>query len=139
VVARIGQQQKDAAMAQDNPFQTPNSSVGATATEVAGIADVASGQKLVIYAILVYFLAIVLQFVIGPFAALLLLGTLVMAILGIVRLASGLGISIAMRIVLVILLFIPLVGLIVLLSLNSRATKALREAGYRVGLLGASK
>jgi hypothetical protein len=34
--------------------------------------------------------------------------------------------------------FIPLVGLIVLLVVNSRATAMLRAAGYRVGLLGAS-
>jgi hypothetical protein len=38
-----------------------------------------------------------------------------------------------------VLMFVPLVGLIVLLVLNSKATAKLRAAGYRVGLLGASR
>ncbi|BCM92087.1 hypothetical protein IAD21_03966 [Abditibacteriota bacterium] len=36
-----------------------------------------------------------------------------------------------------ILSFFPLVGLVVLLVLNSRATTKLKEGGYQVGLLGA--
>jgi len=43
------------------------------------------------------------------------------------------------KIVIGVCMFIPLVSLITLLLLNSRATTALRAAGYRVGLLGASK
>jgi hypothetical protein len=38
-----------------------------------------------------------------------------------------------------VLMFVPLVNLIVLLVVSGRATRALRGAGYRVGLLGASK
>lgn len=41
------------------------------------------------------------------------------------------------RIILVILMLVPLVNLATLLILNSRATNALRVAGYKVGLLGA--
>ena len=37
-----------------------------------------------------------------------------------------------------ILTIIPLVGLIILLVINSKATSALRAAGVRVGLLGAN-
>jgi hypothetical protein len=37
-----------------------------------------------------------------------------------------------------ILTIIPLVGLIILLVINSKATSALRTAGVRVGLLGAN-
>jgi hypothetical protein len=37
-----------------------------------------------------------------------------------------------------ILTIIPLIGLIVLLVINSKATSALRAAGVRVGLLGAN-
>jgi hypothetical protein len=35
-------------------------------------------------------------------------------------------------------MFIPLVNLIVLLTINGKATKVLRENGINVGLLGAS-
>ena len=45
----------------------------------------------------------------------------------------------AIRILLVPLLILPLVNLIILLMLNSSATRALQAAGYRVGLLGAAK
>ena len=38
-----------------------------------------------------------------------------------------------------ILLFLPLINMLVLLRVNSRATKTLREAGYTVGFMGASK
>ena len=47
--------------------------------------------------------------------------------------------SIVAKILLVILMFVPLVNLITLLVLNARATRRLREAGYKVGLLGASR
>jgi hypothetical protein len=39
--------------------------------------------------------------------------------------------------VLAVLSLIPLLGLLILLAANARATKALKEAGLRVGLLGA--
>jgi len=37
----------------------------------------------------------------------------------------------------VILLFIPVLNIVILLILSSRATRALRQAGYRVGFFGA--
>jgi len=62
-----------------------------------------------------------------------------MSFVGMFRLAGGLGYSTAVKILLVVLLLVPLVGLITLLVLNSRATKALQAAGYKVGLLGARR
>ena len=103
------------------------------------IEKVASGQKMIIYAILVNFLTIALQMAIGDIAGLLGIVAIVMSLIGFFRLASGLGFSIGAKIGLVILLLIPLIGRITLLVLNSRATKALREAGYKVGLLGATR
>lgn len=103
------------------------------------IGKVASGQKLIIYAILVHLLTICLQLVIGENAALLGIVAVVMSWIGFLRLASGLGYSTGAKIGLVILLLVPLIGLITLLVLNSRATKALTEAGYKVGLFGAKR
>lgn len=103
------------------------------------IEKVASGQKLIIYAILVQFLTVGLQLAFGDIAGLVGIIAIVMSLLGMFRLASGLGYSIGVKIVVVILLLVPLVGLITLLVLNSRATKALRGAGYKVGLLGARR
>ena len=103
------------------------------------IEKVASGQKLILYAILVNFLTIGLQMAIGDMAGLLGIVAIVMSLVGFFRLATGLGYSTGAKIGLVVLLLIPFVGLITLLILNSRATKALREAGYKVGLLGAKR
>jgi hypothetical protein len=41
------------------------------------------------------------------------------------------------RILAAIAMLIPLIGLIVLLAMNQRATKTLQAAGYTVGLMGA--
>lgn len=121
----------------NNPYQSPQSRV---ADVVDGDIDaIASGQKLVIYAILVYFLAAASRVAIGPLALLIFLAALGLAIAGILKLGAGMGFSTLTKIVCVVLMFVPLGGLIMLLVLNSKATTRLRAAGYRVGLLGASK
>jgi hypothetical protein len=126
----------------NNPYQSPESPIVDAASpglSQANIEKVASGQKMIIYGILLYFLGIGGQFAIGPIAGLLVLGTLILGIIGIVRLASGFNYSVLRIILLIIGMIIPLVGLLILLSLNARATKELRASGYKVGLLGASK
>lgn len=110
-------------------------------TEVAAqpIEKVVTGQKIIIYAILVNFLTIGLRVAFGEIAVLVGIVAVVMSVVGIFRLASGLGYSTGAKVVLVILVLMPLINLITLLVLNSRATKALRAAGYKVGLLGARR
>lgn len=99
---------------------------------------VASGQKLVIYAVIVNFIASS-QGKLPMLATTLAVVALVMAIMGILRLATGLRLSAAAKTLTVLATFIPLVNIIVLLILSSKATKLLREAGFTVGLLGASR
>ncbi len=110
-----------------------------TATTSQRIEDVAAGQKLIIYAILVSFLAIGLKTTLGDIAILVDIVAIIMSVLGMFRLASGLSYSTGAKIGLFVLLLVPLVGLVTLLMLNSRATKALQSAGYTVGLLGARR
>jgi hypothetical protein len=112
-------------------FQTEQAAITAQPLE-----KVASGQKLIISSILVNVLGFGLQAAFGDIAGLVGLVAIVMSLVGMFRLASGLGYSTGAKIGLVILLLVPLVGLITLLVLNSRATKTLRGAGYKVGLLG---
>ena len=126
-------------MPSDNPYSAPSATQVGLQDGSVRLESIASGQKLVIYAILVYFAVIILQLVVGPIAGVLLLVSMVMGIIGVIRLASGLGKSTASKVIFVVLLFIPLVGLITLLVLNGKATAALRAGGYRVGLLGASR
>ncbi len=54
-----------------------------------------------------------------------------------VQLMAACGMRLLTRIVLVVLLFAPCINLLVLLGINHRATRLLRTAGVRVGLLGA--
>jgi hypothetical protein len=67
------------------------------------------------------------------------LGFLYLAIVGLYRLASGLGYSTGVKVLLFVLMIVPLVSLVTLFYLNSKATPLLRRAGYKVGLLGARR
>ncbi len=103
------------------------------------IEQVASAQKLIIYAILAYFAAAVVRVLLGPVGLLVAVAAALTGLLGAYRLCTGLGYAMATRVLLMVLMCVPLVSLIVLLVLNGKATRRLRDAGYRVGLLGASR
>jgi predicted RNA-binding Zn-ribbon protein involved in translation (DUF1610 family) len=61
---------------------------------------------------------------------------LITIIVGVVRLHGALGTHIVMRILGVLVLLVPLANLLALLRANARATRVLREAGLKVGLMG---
>jgi len=120
----------------ENPYRRPAAAI-ARDVPSESLDDVVGGQKQVIYAILLYFGAAILRLGIGPLAILLGLGCLVLSWMGIYRIGRGLDYPLWWRIVLLVSMLIPLVGLLVLASLSSRATSRLRKAGYSVGLMGA--
>ena len=64
----------------------------------------------------------------------MLIPLLIFMIISVLRLAKAMGFS---QILFVILMFIPCVSLIALLLLSDKATKQLRQAGIKVGFLGA--
>ncbi|HWE96988.1 MAG TPA: hypothetical protein VG269_23705 [Tepidisphaeraceae bacterium] len=103
--------------------------------------NIAVRQKAIMYCILAYIALIIGQFALPPelriIVVLLAAGASLTAAVFVFMLAiavynTGIGI------VLGILTLIPLVGLIVLLVINSKATNILREHGIRVGLMGAN-
>ncbi len=122
-----------------NPYAAPTTDAAGMEAGNSRSPELASGQKLVIYAILLHLAVIVLQFVIGSLAALGALVALVMSLIGVWRLGNGLGYGTGLKILLLVLMFVPLVSLIILLVLSGKATSLLRADGYKVGLLGASK
>ena len=104
------------------------------------LSKVASGQRLVLQAVVLNILAVVLRVLYGDVAfGLAAVVAFVFSLVGLNRLASGLGYSVGSRILLMVLMLIPLINLITLLVLNSSATKILRAGGYKVGLMGASR
>lgn len=113
--------------------------------ERARLLRIASDQRMINIIVLAYFamsaLSTSLQDDSGGAAFLhmvffvIALGVIVSGVVFAVRMASALhGTGVA--ILCAALLFVPCVGLLVLLVLNSQATRELRKAGLRVGLLG---
>lgn len=102
--------------------------------------EIAARQRNLMYCILAYILLIVSQFVLprdlGMFiagAALIVSITAVVFVfmLSIALYNTGVGVLLG------VLTLIPLLGLVVLLVVNGKATAVLRQHGVRVGFLGA--
>ena len=104
----------------------------------AALDDIAGGQKMVIWAIVLNVASLLTQSV-ADLWIVLGIAAIALGISGLLLLAKGLGYSTAKKVGLVILAAIPLIGLLMLVMVNARATKVLKEAGYRVGLLGARR
>ena len=128
----------------ENPYQSPQTSsaaVGVLSGSRDDLRSVARFQKGILVCILIYLIA-----VIGQFA----LPVEIRPIIGIGVLLAGIGSAVfvfmlAMKvygtglgIVLGILSLVPLIGLIVLLIVNGKATGVLKQNGIKVGLLGAN-
>jgi hypothetical protein len=113
-------------------YQTP------TRTDLRTIA---MQQRVILICILIYIMAVIGQFILPPKIMLLVglgaLGADLVAVVFVFMLAIRLY-NVALGIVLGILTLIPLVGLIVLLVVNGKATTILRQNGLKVGLLGAT-
>lgn len=126
-------------MADTNPYETPAAPLGDPANETEEIEKVKKGQKLIIYALLINISAYLVQMVAGQVAVVVTIASIIMALVGLYYLSKGLGMSILTKIFVLILLFLPLLNILTMLVLNSKATAKLRAAGYKVGLLGASE
>jgi hypothetical protein len=103
------------------------------------LAKVARGQRFVIYGILLNLAALVLTAAVGEVAKLVYVPAFVVSAVGLHGLASGLGYAVWKEVLLFVLLLVPLVNLIMLVTVNSKATKMLRAGGYKVGFFGASR
>ncbi|MEY4563196.1 MAG: hypothetical protein RLZZ618_2473 [Pseudomonadota bacterium] len=99
---------------------------------------VASAQKFVIYSLLAALAATGIRSLVGSEVG-LLLGVLVtiLMMVGAVRLDGALNGSILSRILYALTMLLPLISLIIMFTLSLRASKELKAAGYKVGLLGA--
>ena len=105
---------------------------------------VRTGQQFVIYAVLLNLLSFPLRLGLAGgegfmVSLVIVLIALALGIVGIIRLSTGLGYHWLLAVLFCLLLVIPLVNLIVLLFLSTKATRQLRAAGYKVGFLGAQR
>jgi len=128
----------------ENPYQSPAEAIavqGIRSGTREDLRSVAKFQKGILVCILIYLIAVVIQFALPPELRLFLsIGVLLVGIAGTVFVfllaikvySTGLGILLG------ILTLIPCVGLVVLLVVNQKATTVLKQNGIRVGLLGAN-
>ena len=128
----------------ENPYQAPqatSTAVGVLSGTRDDLRSVAKCQKGILVCILIYLVAVFGQFALPPeirplvgFGVLIvgLVGAVFVFMLAIKVYGTGLGI------VLGILSLVPLIGLIVLLVVNGKATGILKQNGINVGLLGAN-
>ncbi|MBT5900761.1 MAG: hypothetical protein HOH58_01475 [Opitutaceae bacterium] len=107
--------------------------------ERAQAARVCSGQRFAVWAIMLNLLTVPLLLV--PEGALirapLILVAIVLAVLGIVRMSQELNISLVLIVLMAMGMVIPFLNLVILLVINARATRYLRDHGYTVGMFGA--
>lgn len=106
--------------------------------ELAALA--ASGQKIVIYSILLTLVVrgMLQGKVVAPLVAMLLaFGIAVYSLVGVLRISSALKKSQNQKLLFMALSCMPWLDLVALVILNAKATALLRSAGWRVGLLGA--
>jgi hypothetical protein len=100
----------------------------------------ASGQKIVIYSILLTFVVRTMAQgnVVAPLIAMgMSFGVAAYSLFGVLRICSALGKSQNQKLMFMALSCMPWVNMIALVVLNAKATALLRAAGWRVGLLGA--
>lgn len=120
---------------------SPPITVRFAGTPSRSLEQIASGQKLISSAILINLGLYLLSLMLGETAALVLalvaIGAFVIALIGVSRISTGLDDSTASRILQGLALLVPVASLIVLVSINSRASKELKAAGYKIGFLGA--
>lgn len=106
---------------------------------------VATGQRIIIWAMAIVVASLGLDWLfIAEVQAqriaghVLSLASIAFSIVGIFVLGAAVRSSMLVRIVYAVLMVIPLVNLLILGLVNVEATRILRDAGYKVGFLGAS-
>lgn len=128
----------------ENPYQPPLATspvVGVLSGTREDLRSVAKYQKGIILCIAVYLIAVIGQFLVPPdlrpfigfiVLAVGLAGAVFVFLLAIKVYGTGLGILLG------ILSLVPLLGLVVLLIVNGKATGLLKQNGVKVGLFGAN-
>ena len=107
--------------------------------ETDRLAQICSGQRFAVWAIMLNLLTVPLMLVpqAAEVRAALILIAIVLAVFGIVRMSRGLNISLIIIVLMAMGMVAPFLNLVILLIINARATRFLRDHGYTVGLLGA--
>lgn len=125
-----------------NLYQPPSAKLEtASGEDMTKILVIARRQKALLMGFLAYILVAGLSSSASPGLQPLIPMVMLLIALAIVILISRLTLclySLPVAIMIIILSFIPLINLLILLMVNSRANKTIKNAGFRVGLIGAN-
>lgn len=132
----------------ENAYRAPMSegaALGVLSGRHEDVRSVALYQKGILVCILLNLFAVAGQFLLPPeLSSFVRAGIILIGLVGTVfvfLLATkvyGVGLGVLLGILLFgVSAFVPLIGLIILLVINGKATKVLQQNGYKVGLLGA--
>jgi hypothetical protein len=123
-----------------NPYQAPETlpSDIDTRADRADLLRVGKAQRAIMVIILISIVSVGLSFIF-PAARLGNVATGIFSVIFLFRLARALKYNLFVCAILALGSFVPLLGLLILLSINSRATKTLQSNGVRVGLMGANR
>lgn len=127
-------------MNERNPYAAPVASLDGNAPnadEARVLPQIAGNQRLLILALLLSIALTPLQGKLGIAGAVVLICSMVFMVVSVLRLASSLGSTMPKLLLYALAMFVPLLNWFVMVRLSGRATRLLRAAGYRVGLLGA--
>ena len=136
-----------------NPYSAPSARIADPAGAVTGfdparVEQVRVGQQWLNYAFLAYLMVTALVLVPGPTVVrstlLAVAGYLVLitgGAVGLWRIGAGMQAHVVLRVLAILLLFVPmaLVPFLVMGLSSARASRFLRKAGFKVGLMGARK
>ena len=130
----------------DNPYQSPSDpsqAIGVKSGKREDIRNVAKYQKGILVCILIHLIAFICQFAMPAELRFIIVLVVVVAVVGLVSTVFTFLLAIrvystGVGVLLGILTFIPLIGFIVLLIVNGKATRILKQNGIKVGLLGAN-
>lgn len=145
-----------------NPYDPPKAEIGTYGRlNSHELERLASGQRIAFYAIVVHLLCIIVYvasvgvaiatmapgqttphvafIAAGGLSLIGLLVSLVVGLVGFFKMASGLGIHVIIRVLLVLLIMLPFVAIIILLIMNAMASSRLRAADYQIGVLEAKR
>ncbi|MBT8080573.1 MAG: hypothetical protein KJO31_18475 [Gammaproteobacteria bacterium] len=120
----------------DNPYETPKAELGNRAETGTRLTHLKQGQRFIIYAFILYFVAVIGAALLPLVGVAIILIAFILGIIGVFRAMLGVDYPLLAKIVLGVLIFVPLLNILVLLALNSRVTQLLRDAGYTVGFFG---
>jgi hypothetical protein len=101
--------------------------------------EIAKYHRLVLWSILAAIVANLSRLSLGdqPIGLLVYFAAAAFQIFALYKLGTSLKISVVWMILFIIGLFVPLLGLLILLSMHDKAMKAMKAAGVKVGFMGA--